>query len=205
MRVASVSKQGLLETQRRRTPLRIAEPLRRARDPYPTVTQPSNAKRQVTSSRRRRPRRTHGRHASADLRLGTDRTVLTRVLDRVATRSGIARRLMTVADSSCASFAATCRLPRTRRDRSRPGRSVDRIADDDARSDWQGKYDESLARERRRLDNEAAAGPEGVAVAVRGCLPGWLGVAVVAVVGVVVALRRRWQRRASMPHRPNKT
>jgi hypothetical protein len=45
MRVASVSKQGLLETRRLQTSLRIAEPLRRARDPYPTITQPSDAKR----------------------------------------------------------------------------------------------------------------------------------------------------------------
>ena len=53
MRVASVSKQGLLKTRRLQTSLRIAEPLRRARDPYPTITQPSDAERQQARCVRR--------------------------------------------------------------------------------------------------------------------------------------------------------
>jgi hypothetical protein len=43
MRVASVSKQGLLETRRLQTSLRIAEPLCRARDPPVRTPHTSNA------------------------------------------------------------------------------------------------------------------------------------------------------------------
>lgn len=49
IRVALVSKQGLLETRRLQTSLRITEPPCRARDTYPTITQPSDAERPIAS------------------------------------------------------------------------------------------------------------------------------------------------------------
>ena len=44
MHAASVCKQGPFETRPRHTSLRIAAPLHRARDPYPTTAQHSDAK-----------------------------------------------------------------------------------------------------------------------------------------------------------------
>ena len=99
---------------------------------------------------------------------------------------------------------SSCRLVRL--DKTTSGHSVHQVPEVDHRSEWQRKYDESLAREQIRLDDEAAAaGPEGVAIEVGGCLPGWLGVGLVAISGIVVALRRRWRGRASVPRRPMKT
>jgi len=64
----------------------------------------------------------------------------------------------------------------------------------DDRTEWQRRYDESLAAERRKArDSDVTAG-EIVAMEVSGCLPGALGVATIATTAIVMLLRRRTRR-----------
>jgi hypothetical protein len=96
MRVASVSKQGLLETRRLQTSLRIAEPLRRARDPYPTITQPSDAKRPFIDQ------------LSADV---AKETILAIVgTEGPTTRSRLLRQVASAADQIVAEVTKICDL-----------------------------------------------------------------------------------------------
>jgi hypothetical protein len=63
---------------------------------------------------------------------------------------------------------------------------------------WQRRYEESLARQRAAPGQagDLSAG-EVAAIESTGCLPGWEGLAALAVTGGLVLIRRRWRRRRS--------
>lgn len=69
------------------------------------------------------------------------------------------------------------------------------VTERDGRSDWQGRYDESLARERARIDNaNNVSGGEYAAMKGSGLLPGVLGVAAAAITALAMFVRRRKRR-----------
>ena len=65
----------------------------------------------------------------------------------------------------------------------------------DSRTDWQRRYEESLAKEREALRQaDDVSDAEVVATETSMWLPGWIGAAVLAFAGVVGLLRRRARR-----------
>jgi hypothetical protein len=62
------------------------------------------------------------------------------------------------------------------------------------KSEWQRRYDDSIAREQTRLDEDGITTGEVAASQASFWLPGWLGFIGLAVTWVVVALRRRSRR-----------
>ena len=70
------------------------------------------------------------------------------------------------------------------------------ITTDHERTGWQDRYNESLARERARLQkSDDVTGTEAAAIETTGCLPGWLGAAVLTVTVIGGFIRRRFRRR----------
>lgn len=61
-------------------------------------------------------------------------------------------------------------------------------------SDWQRRYDESLAQERAVHAADDVSGGKFAAIEASGCLPGWAGAVALAVVGVLLFIRRRFHR-----------
>ncbi len=62
------------------------------------------------------------------------------------------------------------------------------------RSDWQHRYDESLAEERALHATDDVSGGECAAIEASGCLPWWPGAIALAVTGVLLFIRRRFHR-----------
>ena len=65
---------------------------------------------------------------------------------------------------------------------------------DDA-TEWQRRYDESVARETASVDADGASGAQFAAMEASGCLPGWVG-AIASVSTAAVAFIRRIARRS---------
>jgi len=59
------------------------------------------------------------------------------------------------------------------------------------RSEWQRRYDESVARERAALKQADDVSGTELATQMGGCLPGGVGAGVLAPAGVVAFIRRR--------------
>ena len=66
-------------------------------------------------------------------------------------------------------------------------------------SDWQRRYDESIARESASADPDDTAGAESAAMEASGFLPGWAGAIAFGLTAAVVFIRRivRRSRRRS--------
>ena len=69
------------------------------------------------------------------------------------------------------------------------------ITTDHERAGWQHRYNDSLARERVALQqSDDVTGTEAAAIETTGCLPGWLGAAVLTVTLIGGFIRRRFRR-----------
>jgi hypothetical protein len=66
----------------------------------------------------------------------------------------------------------------------------------DERTEWQRRYDRSLAEEREKASDDEVTIGEIAAFEASGCLPGGLGAVVFAATTAVVLMRRRARRRS---------
>ncbi len=61
-------------------------------------------------------------------------------------------------------------------------------------SEWQRRYDESLAREADAADSDEVTGAEYAAMEASGCLPGWAGAIALGLTAAVAFIRRAVRR-----------